>query len=141
MRTGGRVAPLSRCLAYDPWRSDEAHECVFIERYVDKPAAQAHAESDHCRRIGRQMGALMERLECAQAYYAGIRCGRGRGRSRNGERQARPGRARLIAQWLDRGRTARSTTTSSGQDPERRYRGNHDSAPVEERGGLPYSPT
>ncbi|MGF6880234.1 putative quinol monooxygenase [Paraburkholderia sp. MM5477-R1] len=47
-------------LAYDLWRSDEAHEYVFIERYVDDAAAQEHVKSDHYRWIGRQMGALMD---------------------------------------------------------------------------------
>ena len=48
------------CLSYDLWRSDEAREYVFIERYTDDAAAQAHVKSDHYRRIGRQMGALMD---------------------------------------------------------------------------------
>lgn len=48
------------CLSYDLWRSDEAGEYVFIERYADEAAAQAHVKSDHYRRIGRQMGALMD---------------------------------------------------------------------------------
>lgn len=48
------------CLAYDLWRSDEAQEYVFIERYVDEEAAQAHVKSDHYRRTGRQMSALMD---------------------------------------------------------------------------------
>ncbi|SCU75776.1 Antibiotic biosynthesis monooxygenase (modular protein) [Cupriavidus necator] len=48
------------CLSYDLWRSDEAREYVFIERYGDEAAAQAHVKSDHYRRIGRQMGALMD---------------------------------------------------------------------------------
>jgi quinol monooxygenase YgiN len=48
------------CLAYDLWRSDDALEYVFIERYVDEAAAKAHVKSDHYRRIGRQMGALLD---------------------------------------------------------------------------------
>ncbi|MBP0618895.1 putative quinol monooxygenase [Cupriavidus consociatus] len=48
------------CLSYDLWRSDEAREYVFIERYADEAAAQAHVKSDHYRRIGRLMGALMD---------------------------------------------------------------------------------
>lgn len=48
------------CLSYDLWRSDEAREYVFIERYVDEAAAQAHVKSEHYRRIGRQMGALLD---------------------------------------------------------------------------------
>ncbi|RDK07941.1 putative quinol monooxygenase [Cupriavidus lacunae] len=48
------------CLSYDLWRSEEACEYVFVERYADEAAAQAHVKSDHYRRIGRQMGALMD---------------------------------------------------------------------------------
>ncbi len=48
------------CLSYELWRSEEAGEYVFVERYVDEATAQAHVKSDHYRRIGRQMGALMD---------------------------------------------------------------------------------
>jgi quinol monooxygenase YgiN len=48
------------CLSYVLWRSEEAREYVFVERYADEAAAQAHVKSDHYRRIGRQMGALMD---------------------------------------------------------------------------------
>ncbi|MGO4325862.1 putative quinol monooxygenase [Cupriavidus sp. 2TAF22] len=48
------------CLSYELWRSDEDRVYVFIERYADEAAAQAHVKADHYRRIGRQMGAFMD---------------------------------------------------------------------------------
>lgn len=90
------------CLSYDLWRSEEAHEYVFVERYADEAAAQAHVKSDHYRRIGRQLGPLMDgaptvlRL-AAMEVAAGLSPAdpglAGSGRSD-------PERARLVEQWL-----------------------------------------
>lgn len=90
------------CLSYDLWRSEEAREYVFVERYADEAAAQAHVKSDHYRRIGRKMGALMDgpptvfRVAAMDAA-AGLNSAdpelAGSGRSD-------PERVRLAEQWL-----------------------------------------
>lgn len=91
------------CLSYDLWRSDEAREYVFIERYADEAGAQAHVKSDHYRRIGRQLGALMDgapivsRLAVPESG-AGMNVGY-QGVVANGSHDL--DRARLVAQWLN----------------------------------------
>lgn len=90
------------CLSYDLWRSDEAREYVFIERYTDDAAAQAHIKSDHYRRIGRQLGALMDGAPTAYRLSAAEVAGR---MASDNPESAADGRldaerVRLVAQWL-----------------------------------------
>lgn len=90
------------CVTYDLWRSDEAREYVFIERYTDDAAAQAHVKSDHYRRIGRQLGALMDGAPIAYRLSAAEVAG---GMAHGNPESAADGRldaerVRLVAQWL-----------------------------------------
>jgi quinol monooxygenase YgiN len=48
------------CLLYALHRSDDPNLYVFMERYQDDAAAEAHRKSDHFRGIGREMGAFMD---------------------------------------------------------------------------------
>ncbi|NUA30616.1 putative quinol monooxygenase [Cupriavidus basilensis] len=90
------------CLSYDLWRSDEAREYVFIERYTDDAAVQAHVKSDHYRRIGHRMGALMDGAPTAYrlsaAEVAGDMASDNPESAADGRLDAE--RVRLLAHWL-----------------------------------------
>lgn len=86
------------CLAYDLWRSDDAGEYVFIERYVDEDAARAHVKSDHYRRIGRQMGAFMEGVPTVYRLSASREVGEAE--SAAGRQPDEDGLRQLVSQWL-----------------------------------------
>lgn len=47
------------CLYYQAHRTDDPQSYIFIERYKDEAAAEAHRGSDHYRSIGARMGAHM----------------------------------------------------------------------------------
>ncbi len=40
-------------------RSDEPNTYIFVERYVDEAAIDAHRQSDHFKEIGARMGPAM----------------------------------------------------------------------------------
>ena len=48
------------CLLYALYRTDDPNLYVFMERYKDEAATEAHRKSDHFRSIGREMGAFMD---------------------------------------------------------------------------------
>lgn len=48
------------CLLYQLYQSDEPNTYVFMERYVDQAAVEAHRNSEHFKTIGRAMGAHMD---------------------------------------------------------------------------------
>jgi quinol monooxygenase YgiN len=39
---------------------EAAGTCVFLERYVDQAAVEAHRASEHFRSLGRKMGEFMD---------------------------------------------------------------------------------
>lgn len=47
-------------LHYELLKTDSATSWVFLERYKDEAAIEAHRKSDHFRTIGREMGAFMD---------------------------------------------------------------------------------
>jgi quinol monooxygenase YgiN len=47
------------CLFYQAHRTDDPQTYVFVERYKDEAATEAHRASDHYRSIGARMGAHM----------------------------------------------------------------------------------
>jgi quinol monooxygenase YgiN len=47
------------CLYYQAHRTDDPQCYIFIERYKDEAATEAHRSSDHYRSIGARMGAHM----------------------------------------------------------------------------------
>jgi quinol monooxygenase YgiN len=48
------------CLLYQPCRTETPRTYVFIERYADEAALQAHRKTEHFRRLGRQLGEHMD---------------------------------------------------------------------------------
>jgi quinol monooxygenase YgiN len=48
------------CLLYALHRSETPNVYVFMERYVDQAAVEAHRGTDHFRSLGRKMGEYME---------------------------------------------------------------------------------
>ena len=48
------------CLTYALHRTDEPTTYVFLERYKDQAAIEAHRKMDHFRQIGRELGAVMD---------------------------------------------------------------------------------
>jgi len=48
------------CLFYALHKSDDPTEYVFVERYTDMDAIEAHRESAHFKELGRKMGAFMD---------------------------------------------------------------------------------
>jgi quinol monooxygenase YgiN len=48
------------CLLYTLNRGDDPGVFVFMERYRDADAVQAHRASEHFRTLGREMGAFMD---------------------------------------------------------------------------------
>lgn len=47
------------CLSYSLNKAEEADTYVFMERYRDEAAVEAHRKSEHFRKLGREMGAFM----------------------------------------------------------------------------------
>ncbi len=48
------------CLLYALHRTEDPGTYVFMERYRDEAALEAHRGTEHFRRIGRRMGAFMD---------------------------------------------------------------------------------
>ena len=48
------------CLLYALHKTDTAGTYVFMERYRDQAAVDAHRASDHFRALGRKMGEFMD---------------------------------------------------------------------------------
>ena len=48
------------CKLYTLNKGDDPLTYVFVERYVDDDAVQAHRKSDHFRTLGRAMGEHMD---------------------------------------------------------------------------------
>jgi len=47
------------CKLYQLCKADEADTYVFIERYVDQAAVEAHRGMPHFKELGRKMGEFM----------------------------------------------------------------------------------
>lgn len=48
------------CKLYALHRSEDPLVYVFMERYVDQAATEAHRASDHFKTLGREMGPFMD---------------------------------------------------------------------------------
>jgi quinol monooxygenase YgiN len=48
------------CLLYVLFKAEEPNTYVFMERYKDQEAVEAHRASDHFKTLGRAMGAFMD---------------------------------------------------------------------------------
>jgi quinol monooxygenase YgiN len=48
------------CLFYALFKADEPNTYVFIERYKDLAAIEAHRATDHYKTLGRAMGPFMD---------------------------------------------------------------------------------
>jgi len=48
------------CQLYTLNKGDDPQTYVFMERYADQDAVEAHRGSDHFRTLGREMGAHMD---------------------------------------------------------------------------------
>jgi quinol monooxygenase YgiN len=48
------------CLLYQLYHGDEPNTYVFMERYADDAAVEAHRASEHFKTLGRAMGAFMD---------------------------------------------------------------------------------
>jgi quinol monooxygenase YgiN len=48
------------CLQYIVCKGENPDEVVFVERYRDDAALEAHRKSDHFRTLGKAMGAFMD---------------------------------------------------------------------------------
>jgi quinol monooxygenase YgiN len=48
------------CTLYALHRGEAPHTYVFMERYVDQAAVDAHRATEHFRALGRKMGEYME---------------------------------------------------------------------------------
>ena len=47
------------CLSYEVFKGEEANTIVFVERYENEAATEAHRNSDHFKTIGARMAPLM----------------------------------------------------------------------------------
>ncbi len=47
------------CLSYEVFKGEEPNTIVFVERYKDEAATEAHRNSDHFKTIGARMGPFM----------------------------------------------------------------------------------
>ena len=61
----GKGQPVGRAVAYvnRRWQAhhgEAAGTYVFLERYVDQAAAEAHRAADHFKTLGRKMGEYMD---------------------------------------------------------------------------------
>jgi quinol monooxygenase YgiN len=48
------------CKLYAFHRAEAPHTYVFMERYVDQAAIEAHRATDHFKTLGRKMGEFMD---------------------------------------------------------------------------------
>jgi quinol monooxygenase YgiN len=48
------------CLLYQLYHGEEPNTYVFMERYADQAAIEAHRASDHYKTLGRAMGPFMD---------------------------------------------------------------------------------
>ncbi len=48
------------CKLYTLCRGETPHTYVFLERYVDQAAVEAHRNMDHFKELGRKMGSFMD---------------------------------------------------------------------------------
>jgi quinol monooxygenase YgiN len=48
------------CLLYQLYHGEEPNTYVFMERYADDAAVEAHRASEHFKTLGRAMGAFMD---------------------------------------------------------------------------------
>jgi quinol monooxygenase YgiN len=48
------------CVLYALHRAEAPHTYVFLERYVDQAAVDAHRATDYFKALGRQMGEFMD---------------------------------------------------------------------------------
>ena len=48
------------CLLYQLYHGEEPNTYVFMERYADDAAVEAHRASDHYKTLGRAMGPFMD---------------------------------------------------------------------------------
>jgi quinol monooxygenase YgiN len=48
------------CTLYALHHGEQPHTYVFMERYVDQAAVEAHRAAEHFRTLGRQMGEFMD---------------------------------------------------------------------------------
>jgi quinol monooxygenase YgiN len=48
------------CKLYALHTTEAPHTYVFMERYADQAAVEAHRASDHFKTLGRKMGEFME---------------------------------------------------------------------------------
>ncbi len=56
------------CELYEVHRGDDPQTYVFIERYQDEAAVEAHRASDHFKSIGARMGAHMAGRPDVQSF-------------------------------------------------------------------------
>ena len=49
------------CLSYEVFKGEEANTIVFVERYENEAATEAHRNSEHFKTIGARMGPFMAR--------------------------------------------------------------------------------
>ena len=47
------------CLSYEIFQGENPQTFIFIERYKDEAATEAHRNSDHFKTIGARMGPFM----------------------------------------------------------------------------------
>jgi len=48
------------CLLYMLFKAEEPNTYVFMERYADQAAVEAHRGTEHYKTLGRAMGAFMD---------------------------------------------------------------------------------
>ena len=48
------------CLLYQLYHGEEPNVYVFMERYADQAAVEAHRGTEHMKTLGRAMGAFMD---------------------------------------------------------------------------------
>lgn len=56
------------CLLYQLYHGEEPNTYVFLERYADQAAVDAHRASDHYKTLGRAMGPFMDGKPTLQRY-------------------------------------------------------------------------
>lgn len=57
------------CEYYKLHKTDDADVFVFIERYKDQAAIEAHRKSDHFRSLGKEMGQYMAEPPKVDVYH------------------------------------------------------------------------
>ena len=56
------------CLLYQLYHGEEPNTYVFLERYADQAAVEAHRASDYFKTLGRAMGAFMDGKPAVQRF-------------------------------------------------------------------------